>query len=125
MQRQLILLAALSLAACKSSTSPLGPLQGSWSGSVPAEFTIDVSLRDQGGSVSGTGDIAGPAIAGGGPFFLSIAGGENGSTYRLTLSSQGFTQSVTATGTLFSKDTVTAFLSGSGFSGDSLELVRQ
>lgn len=125
MKRAMMLVAGLSLAACKSSTSPPGPLQGSWSGSVPAQFTIDLSLRDQGGSVSGTGDIAGPAIVGGGPFFLSIAGGENGSTYRLTLSSQGFTQSVTATGILFSKDTITASLSGSGFAGDSLELVRQ
>lgn len=125
MKRAMIVVACLSLTACKSSTSPAGPLQGNWTGSIPNQFTIDASLRDQGGSVSGTGDISGPAIVGGGPYFLNIAGGENGSTYRLTLSSQGFTQSVTATGILFSKDTVTASLSGSGFSGDSLNLVRQ
>src|SRR5215472_17702170 len=102
MRRAMLAVVVLSLVACKSSTGPPGPLQGSWSGFVPASFTFDANLTDHGGTVGGSGDMSGPSISGGGPILLSITGGENGSTYKMTLTSGGLSGVVTVTGVLFS-----------------------
>jgi hypothetical protein len=104
--------ATLFLAAChKDSTGPAGPLDGSWSGSVPG-INMNATFGDHGGAVSGSGDFDGAGIVSP-PIDFDAVGTDNGSSFSVTLTAQGRSGSVTFAGTVTNSTTLTGTLSGS------------
>jgi len=119
-----LLFAAVLLLGCgggDSSTSPSNPIMdGSWTGSIGGDV-FSLSLSQDGNNV--TGSVVGTRADG-----QTESGTINGTnTYpnvSLTFSMTGFNP-FTFTGTFSDANTVSGVLNGSGFTDESLTLVRQ
>lgn len=121
--RGLALVVAGLLIGCHSnSLGPVGPFAGHWVG-IDSNFTLDITLSDQGGLVKGSGSISGAAIVGG-TVALALSGTENSSTCDLTVNATGYTHLV-MTGALMNDTTLATNLNGSGFANYSLTTYRQ
>jgi len=103
--------ATLFVSGChKDSTGPAGPLDGSWSGSVPG-IAMSATFSDHGGAVSGSGAFSGTSIVDP-PIDFAVAGTESGTTFNVTLTAQGRSGSVTFSGTVTNSSTLTGTLGG-------------
>jgi len=114
----------IGLAGCHNdSTGPVGPMEGTWQGSVTG-LSMDLYLTDRGGKVSGTGDMAGSDVVNP-PIMFNVSGTENGSTFVTTLTATDRTGTVSFTGSVTSSTTLTASLDGSGFTSLGISFTRQ
>jgi hypothetical protein len=93
----LLALGALGAAACSDSTGPRPPLEGAWlsvglPAAAPTGATIELTLRQEGADVSGTGSMTYP------PGFASeitVEGTVSGTVVMLTLASPALAQPMT------------------------------
>jgi len=112
----------IGLAGCHhDSTGPAGPLNGSWEGSVTGEFTMDATLSDRNGSVTGSGVLSGPAIVNP-PIDFTVSGTDNGGSFNMILTAQGRSGNPTYSGSVVSADTLSGTFGG-GLTG-SMVMVK-
>ncbi|HWP36031.1 MAG TPA: hypothetical protein VNL18_00615 [Gemmatimonadales bacterium] len=118
----LLLPLTFALAGCgDSSSEPRTPsASGTWTGAVgSATFTLTLA-EQRGGTITG----AGSARATGGAVSLTVTGTHVHPSISLTLRSTGF-EDLNYTGQFINDNTISGSLNGSGFTGETLTLVRQ
>ncbi|HTY07488.1 MAG TPA: hypothetical protein VMC86_13310, partial [Gemmatimonadales bacterium] len=98
-------------AACSSSTGPVGPLDGNWSGSSggPYALNVEMQITDRGGKLTGSAGVSGPGLSGG-PASMAISGTESGSQFSMVLSSPDVNGALDYSGT-FSTNAMSGGLS--------------
>ena len=113
------LLAVLALAACKDSTAPTPNITGTWTGSA-SNFGFTFILIEQNQTLSGTGFLS----SGGNSLDVTVAGSHRYPAVAFSIIAPGF-ESAGFSGKVVSASRMEGILAGSGFTGDSLILLRQ
>jgi hypothetical protein len=115
----LLLVAGLTLAACKDSTAPTPDLTGTWAGS-SSGMGFTFILIEEGQQLRGNGFLS----IGGNSLNVTVAGSHRHPTVAFSIVAQGF-ESAGYSGKVVSASRMEGLLAGSGFTGDSLVLFRQ
>ena len=123
--RRLLLALALLTSACGSDSSGPDPIEieGTWQGNFPLESggtgSLQMTLQEASGNVTGNGNITGP----GGSLAITVTGTYSEPNAALALHSTGFSD-LSLTGVV-GEAQWTAQFQGSGFTGTSVTLSRQ
>jgi hypothetical protein len=109
---------ALAAAACDNAAAPRPyDATGAWSGAVNG-VAVHLSLAQTGEQVNGTGSIVSSRDV---P--VTAAGTTQQTNVNLTLSAPGF-EDMVMMGAFSGRDAITAYVAGSGFYGDEIQLHR-
>lgn len=104
-----------AIVACKSSTGPTISISGSWAGTADGHNWA-VTFADSAGVVVGGGLLDGSLT-------LNMSGSHSGSSLNLSVTAPGFS-AATYAATVNSATQISGTLSGSGFNGTTLTLIK-
>lgn len=118
----LVTLAFLAIPACGDS-GPTGPaswdVSGQWSGTLSG-VSMSMSLNENAdGNIAGNGNFSGSSDS----FAFDVSGSHVDENVNLTISATGF-EDFNYSATLEDEDQMEGELNGSGFTGETLTLVR-
>jgi hypothetical protein len=115
-------LGLVAVSCSKDPTGPVGPFAGHWIGA-DSYMTLDVTLQDNGGIVSGSGSMYGSIITGG-TIAVKLSGDNDSTSCQLTVNAPPYTH-LTITGVFTADTSFIAALNGSGFVDYTLTMVKQ